>query len=352
MLYKKRILVAAVNRGLGHATRCIPVIEALENHGFEPVLASDGAALDLLTKEFPHLTNITLPPCPVTALQKKPSVEMQLLLTLPGMVKAVANEGKTVRELVSQYSIDGIISDNRPGMYSKTIPSVFLTHRLNMLTGPTSWLSTKIHRAFIKKFTECWVPDMAAGPNLTGKVGHTEDVLPNLKYIGPLSRMHKITADKKYDLMVLLSGPEPHRAQLREKLEQQLKDFGGKVLFITGTNEAAGSRIEGNITYHTCMDAVTLEQAFNESAIVLCRPGYTTIMDLARLGKKALFIPVPGFYEQEYFAKKLKKAGLVPYVSQDDFNLDDLEKVHLYQGLKHINSEVKWKDLFGLFEGE
>jgi UDP-N-acetylglucosamine:LPS N-acetylglucosamine transferase len=75
-------------------------------------------------------------------------------------------------------------------------------------------------------------------------------------------------------------------------------------------------------------------------------------MDLAKLCKKAFFIPTPGQYEQEYLAKKLKKAGLAPYATQKNFKVKDLPKAEFYKGLKEINGMAKWKDLFSLFESE
>lgn len=56
------------------------------------------------------------------------------------------------------------------------------------------------------------------------------------------------------------------------------------------------------------MTSTQLEQGLQESSLVLCRSGYTTVMDLVKLDKKAFFIPTPGQFEQEYLAKKLKKS--------------------------------------------
>lgn len=99
------------------------------------------------------------------------------------------------------------------------------------------------------------------------------------------------------------------------------------------------------------MNSAELEMAFNQSKLVLSRSGYTTIMDLAKLGKKAFFIPTPGQYEQEYLAKKLKKKGLVPYCKQDDFKIDRLLEADLYKGLKDVaKKDLSWKELFAVFQ--
>ena len=349
----KNILVAPLNWGLGHATRCIPVIKALENQGFHPILASDGIALELLKKEFPHLTALELPSYEIEYAKNGSNFKWKMLQNIPKMIDAIIREKVTVRKWVSEHDISGIISDNRLGVYHKKIPSVIITHQLNVLTGNTTWITSKLHQHIIKKFDECWVPDVAESPNLTGKLGHLEYPHFKIKYIGPLSRLHKKNVPKKYDLMVILSGPEPQRSMLEEKLIVELEHYSGEVIFIKGKVGAEQTETKaGHITFYNFMTSEGLEQAFNESELVLCRSGYTTIMDLAQLGKKAFFIPTPGQYEQEYLAKKLKKENLVPYCKQEKFTSEKLLEADFYRGLQSFETKITWSSLFGLFEGE
>lgn len=158
------------------------------------------------------------------------------------------------------------------------------------MTGNTTWISSKVHQHIIKKFNQCWIPDVETKPNLSGKLGHLENPEENIKYIGPLSRLHRKPTDKKYDLMVILSGPEPQRGMLEAQLTQEMGQFKGKVVFIKGKIESE-QKIEqaGNVTYYNFMNTEELENTFNESEIVLCRSGYTTIMDLAQLGKSFFY---------------------------------------------------------------
>ncbi|HLA55341.1 MAG TPA: glycosyltransferase [Flavobacterium sp.] len=348
----KNILVAPLNWGLGHATRCIPIIKALEEIGFTPILASDGVALDMLKKEFPHLKALELPSYEIEYAKNGANFKWKMLKNVPNMIEAVVNEKKMVKGWVKEYNLSGIISDNRLGVVSKKIPSVFITHQLNVLTGNTTWLSGKLHRLIIKKFAECWVPDVKETPNLTGKLGHLKNPDFDIRYIGPLSRFEKKSLPKKYDLMIILSGPEPQRGILENLLQTEALFYNGKVIFIKGIVEAEQKtkQVE-NVTFYNFMTTSELEQAFNESKIVLCRSGYTTIMDLAKLGKKAFFIPTPGQYEQEYLAKKLKKEQLVPFAKQEDFRIENLMEIDSYQGLPTIESDIHWKNLFCLFEG-
>lgn len=153
--------------------------------------------------------------------------------------------------------------------------------------------------------------------------------------------------------MIILSGPEPQRGMLEQQLREMVPDFQGEVVFIRGKVESRQKKEQyKHVTYYNFMTTEQLQQTFNESELVLCRSGYTTIMDLTRLGKKAFFIPTPGQPEQEYLAKKLQRDGLVPYALQEDFKLEDLAQAEVYKGLPYQENEVHWKNLFCLFECE
>jgi len=347
---QKTILIAPLNWGLGHATRCIPIIRALKENNYIPIIASDGVALELLRKEFPDLQTLELPSYQIEYAKNGANFKWKLIKNGPKMIRAILEEKKIIQNWIKNYAIDGVISDNRLGVFSKKIPSVFITHQLNVMTGNTTWLTSKVHQSIIKKYTACWVPDHAGTPNLTGKLGHVDN--PNLKaqYIGPLSRLQKKLLPKKYDLMVILSGPEPQRGILEKHLKVEIVKYSGSVIFIEGIIEKKQKIATiGNVIYYNFMNSIELEQAFNESEMVLCRSGYTTIMDLAQLRKKAFFIPTPGQYEQEYLAKKMKKDGLVPYAKQDTFRMENILEIEEYKGLPRLDSKIEWPNLFEVF---
>lgn len=350
---KKRILVAPLNWGLGHATRSIPIINALIAHGYLPVIASDGVALKLLQKEFPSISTIELPAYNVTYAKKGSLFKLKLLKDSPKLIKAIKAEKKATKQIVEMQDISGIISDNRLGVYSKKVPSVFVTHQLNVLSGNTTWLSTKMHQKIIKKFDACWVPDVENEPNLSGTLGHPGNFDLPTHYLGPLSRFEKKNTKTLNDIMVLLSGPEPQRSLLEEKLLTELMPFQGKVVFVKGIMEQEQTiQVLGNMTIYNFMTSNLLEKTINESALVISRSGYTTVMDLAKLCKKAFFIPTPGQFEQEYLAKRLTKLGLVPSCNQEEFNLEKLNNIESFIGLKAFDFEVDYKKLFSFFEGK
>lgn len=349
----KRILVAPLNWGLGHATRCIPIIKALIANNFEPVIASDGEALRLLKKEFPKLQALELPSYNITYSKKANSFKLKLIKDSPSLLKTIKREKKVTESLIKSENISGIISDNRFGVRDKNVPSVFITHQLRVLSGSTTWLSSKLHQNIISKFDECWVPDHIGTKNLSGNLGHIEGYQSSIKYLGPLSRFERQDLEKKYNLLVVLSGPEPQRSFLEVKLLDELQSFNGKVCFIKGLIENEQHKTQINhITTYNFMKSQELEKALNESELVLSRSGYTSIMDYAKLEKKAFLIPTPGQFEQEYLAKKFDDEKVAPTCKQKDFKIDMLNEIENYSGFKYLQYDLNYKKLFSLFQGK
>jgi uncharacterized protein (TIGR00661 family) len=348
---KKRILVAPLNWGLGHSTRCIPIIKALISHGFEPIIGSDGEALELLRKEFPDVLAIELPSYNINYSKQKAFFKVKLLKDTPKILGAINAEKKATEHIVKTYRIAGIISDNRWGVYNKTVPCAIITHQLNVLSGHTTWLSTWIHKRFLKNFDVCWVPDVAGENNLSGILGHPHKSETPIKYIGPLSRFLKKDTEQINKLLVVLSGPEPQRTLLYKKLLKELKNSNDKVTMVKGIVENK-QIIEtvGQMTVYNYMTSKELEKTIHESELVISRSGYSSIMDMAKLGKKAFFIPTPGQYEQEYLAERLFELNIAPFCQQEDFTFNQLKQVETFKGFESLNFETDFKDLFRFFE--
>lgn len=347
----KRILVAPLNWGLGHAARCIPIIRSLAAEGFTVIIGSDGSALQLLKKEFPMLQTVQLPSYNIRYARRGRLFKFKLVLSLPHIRKAISAERKLVKKMVNKGQIDGIISDNRLGIWHKRIPSVYITHQLNVLSGSTSWISSKAHRKIIRRFDECWVPDIDGPLNLSGKLGHLKSAKFKIRYIGVLSRMHAEHRTSKYDLLCILSGPEPQRSLLEELLLKELSGTEYNVLLVRGViEEDQQESVAANVRIVNFMMAGQLQDAINESEVVIARSGYTTVMDLAAMGKKAFFIPTPGQYEQEYLAKRLHSKGIIPYCKQDEFKTEKLKAISDFKGFSEIENTPIPKSLFRLFK--
>lgn len=349
----KRILVAPINWGLGHATRCVPLITSLEKEGFTPVLASDGAALLLLQKEFPHLQSFSLPSYNITYTTIGTTLKWKMLLQTPSILNTIQKEQNETKKLVAEEIISGIISDNRFGVRHKDIPCAFVTHQLHVLSGKTTFLSSWLHQRIIKKFDECWVPDAPGSENLSGYLGHLKNPKENIKYLGILSRFKKGKFPLLFDYMALLSGPEPQRTLLEKILLKAFEKTSSKILFVRGViSEEAIETSNKNIRIANYLYGTELEKAILSSETIISRSGYSTLMDLAKLEKKVFFIPTPGQPEQEYLASRMMKLGMAPYCKQEDFELSYLEKTSGYSGLSAPGTIGDPSRFFGLFEGK
>ncbi len=345
----KRIIVAPLNWGLGHATRCIPIINFLLENNFTPVIASDGASLMLLRKEFPALEYIALPSYNI---QYAKNLKWSLLLQTPKILKAVKKEKHVIATYIQKSNVVGIISDNRFGVRSPEIPSVYITHQINVLSGIFTFFTSKIHQQIMKKFDECWIPDCIEKPTLSGKLSHVQKNGINTKRIGILSRFKQENKLIENDVLIVLSGPEPHRKNLETKLLQEFKEYQGKVVLVQGVlSETQTTSHEGNIISYNYMLSQQLQDVINCTELVICRPGYSSIMDLAKLHKKAFFIPTPNQTEQEYLAQYLEEQKIAPYSQQKAFKIKMLEEIYEYKGLKRSNNGLEAL-LFNLFEGK
>ncbi|MEP7128904.1 MAG: glycosyltransferase [Chitinophagales bacterium] len=332
-----KILIAPLNWGLGHAARCIPIIKELKNLGAEVIIAADGRALELLQKEFPELKCIRLPGYEIR-YHEKGSLTLKLLLQLPRLIASVIKEHKQLKKIITVEKIDAVISDNRYGLYSKKIKSVFITHQTGIkLPKYIAWLEAfvnSINHYFISKFDACWIPDFEGTDNLSGELSHNYSLPKNAIFIGPLSRFTYREEKKKYDLLILLSGPEPQRTLLEKLLIKQLfqteneliprrPDQKLKVFLVRGIAEGSNQpiNISENFTRVDYLLTEELNNAILSSDVIISRPGYTTIMDLAILGSKAIFIPTPGQTEQEYLADYFKRRGIYYSEGQQEFNI-------------------------------
>ncbi|APG61435.1 glycosyltransferase [Christiangramia salexigens] len=351
---KKRILVAPLNWGLGHATRCIPIINELQRSGFETLIASDGAALELLKKEFPDLIHFELPSYNIQYSRKATFLKWKIMRQLPHLYKTIQAEKKRTEVLVEKHSITGIISDNRLGVRSKNLnKNIYITHQLNVLNGIFTNISSYLHQRYIQNFDQCWVPDLEGEINLSGKLGHPATKPENLRYTGVLSRLRKKAVPVKYDFLIILSGPEPQRGILEEILLKEFQHSDHKILFIRGViNDEVLNTVNPNIDIRNYMFGSDLEEAFNGSKHIISRSGYTSLMDMAEMDKKAFLIPTPGQPEQTYLAKRLEKLNIAPYCMQEDFKLDKLKVISHYKGLGGFGGQRINSTLFTFFEGE
>jgi len=309
----QRIIVAPLNWGLGHATRSIPIIRRLVEQGKEVIIASDGEALELLIEEFPELPYHELP-----SYKVKYDHESLFRIVLSNSINirtAIKREHISCKKLVEQCKADFVISDSRFGFRSSRVPSVIVTHQLKPISrNPLLKLLLNLGNAYyLNRFRECWVPDNEIR-SLSGKLSENR-LIRNASFIGPLSRLTKKTSStgtKKYDLAILLSGPEPARTKLEAQLIQVLKASKKKICLVRGTTRASKTSFPEGWTILQLANSTQMATVIHTSKNIVSRSGYTSIMDYAHLGVGAFLIPTPGQSEQEYLAEYLdKKMGFI-----------------------------------------
>jgi hypothetical protein len=230
-----------------------------------------------------------------------------LMMQLPRLTQTIIEEHNWLKKAVDKFGFNGVITDNRYGLYHDKVPSVILTHQVVPQTGwgklPDSILQS-LHDRRLRSFNDCWIVDAEQGPNLAGSLSRPAILPVNAKYIGLLSQ-HQHTAVSEEHLLVLLSGPEPQRGILSDLLWEQLKNYTGKIAFVEGSDNVPQRDVPANMQYYKRLTADTLTPLLAAASMVICRSGYSTLMDLLAMNKKAIIIPTPGQAEQEYLGKYL-----------------------------------------------
>lgn len=325
MSRSKRILVAPLDWGLGHATRCIPVITELLERGAEVIIAADKRPLNLLRREFPSLQAVTFPGYDIEYPVNE-SMLRSMLRQLPSLYQAFRREHRYLETLVRLHRIDAVISDNRFGAYSRHARSVYLVHQLNILLPPhiafgQAFVSS-VNRRICERYDEVWIPDHREEPSLGGPLSHSRRLPRNAHYIGPLSRLQRTERAKEIDVLAVLSGPEPQRTLLEERLAEQMKRTGLQCVIVRGKPEQnVTMRLAPNVLMVNSMNAAELSAAIASARMVVSRPGYSTVMDLSHTGARAIFIPTPQQTEQEHLARSLRGQNVAYSEEQNDFDL-------------------------------
>jgi hypothetical protein len=344
------ILIAPLDWGLGHATRCIPIIKLLLNQGHTVIFAAEGRQAGLLRQEFPKLELLPLPGYRLSYSAFQGLTGWKIFFQIPKILISIKRENRWLDTLSQKRKIDLVISDCRFGLHHKTIPTVFITHQLTIKSPFGSWTESflrKINYNFINRFNECWVPDFEGKQNLAGELSHPPS-LPRtkVKYIGGLSRFNTTTQhaeEKQYDVLIILSGPEPQRSIWEKKLLNDLNHYSGKAALVRGLpDEQTTMQVRGADVYNH----LTAEQLCSialRSQLVISRPGYTTVMDLVKLRKKSVLVPTPAQSEQEYLGEYLMQQQLCVCIKQQQFSLKDaFDKASLfhYKEMNGFNMEL------------
>lgn len=331
------ILISPLDWGLGHASRCVQIIRILLDKGHKVSIAGGGRSLEMLKAEFPHLDFYHLPSFSPKYASNRFLV-LTLLFQLPAFFKEFILENIRLKRLLKVQDFDIIISDNRYGFRSAKKKCILITHQL-MLKMPRGfgWAEWPVHllvNILLKPFNSIWIPDFKERFTLSGDLSHKYAIPSNAFFVGPLSRFENngnLAVEKTIDVLVILSGAEPQRSILENSILNQLVDLPYKSVIIAGKSESHSKAVVGNnIEIISFLASNELLELINQSKVVVCRSGYSSIMDLSILGAKVILIPTPGQTEQEYLASKLTRTFHVVSCHQDELNL----RVHIPLALK------------------
>lgn len=337
MDFPKHILVSPLNWGLGHASRCVPIIRYLLKQHCEVSIASDGNALQLLKDEFPNLKSLELNSSQVTYSSSKFFFYIKLMLQGKGLRKRAEQDEDLIQHFIEKHKVDLLISDHRFGAYSAKIKCVIISHQLQFKASFFSFFSSLLNAKYINRYTEVWVPDTDTSKNLSGVLSQSRWVNIPVKKIGVLSRFSKIESKKGIDYLAVISGPEPLRSQFEKKLIDSFTPLVSKrCVIVRGVYDQPELENLPHLSIYNHMKSEELNALICRAKTVICRSGYSSVMDMACLGKHVFFVPTPNQGEQEYLAKRLKNQGVAPFSTQDNFKLENLENMKLYSG---FNSE-------------
>lgn len=314
--------------GLGHASRMVPIIKRLDAGGHRVVVAADGAGLKFLQNYFPHLKFIRFPGFKPQYSRSNTQV-FQMLRSVPKALKSFKKDHRFVEKIIINQKIDGLISDNRFGAYTNQVPSVFITHQLHIRI-PAFWLFLKplvdaINTHYIKRFDQLWIPDSLHEPRLSGKLSFPALQNLNTYYIGVQSRfsLSDQNLEKDIDILFLLSGPEPQRSLLEEKIIAQSAKIPASFCLLRGVPgmNSAAYHLSKNLLAYDHADDQTFSTLIQRAKTIVARAGYSSIMDLIALGRTAWLVPTPGQTEQEYLAAYLNKKQWFKTINQQQFDL-------------------------------
>lgn len=321
----------------------MPIIAYLVEKGCDVFFAGNESQTAYVSKTFEQITYLPLEGYNVEYASSAVGLMPKLLGQMPRLNKIIKKEHEWLKGLIKEYSIDGVISDNRYGLNNPDIPTVMMTHQLGPMSGMGSIVDNALrpqHYKYLERFKDCWVVDIDHD-GYAGKLSHPDTIASNATYIGLLSQLEKSNHPEQEYILVLLSGPEPQRTILADKLWQQVQTIDKKVVFVTGSDEQEPPKhIPSHITHYGRVTKEVLDKLMQQAAVVVCRSGYSTVMDLVKLGKKAIFIPTPGQTEQEYLGAYLAQKPQFAAVGQKSFDLVKMLEVELQQPEQQVEEQV------------
>jgi uncharacterized protein (TIGR00661 family) len=316
----KKALVSPLDWGFGHTTRIIPVIKNLLKKNYEVDVAGTSFQIDFLKTYFPKLNYLETIGYNVYYSNKGMDFRT-IIKQVPKFFKTIEKEKLFVDDVLKNTSYDLIISDSRYGFRNENVKSVIITHQINI---EANIIARKINLNFLNKFDEIWIPDDDKH-SLSGKLSYPQPLLQHkIKYIGRLSRFssEKITlTSPEYDFMAICSGPEPQKNIFYNEIVKIFSKENKRGVVLKGCPEEDEKTENNKLTIYSHLRDDLLWQTVQQSKVIICRSGYSSIMDFVPLNKPMILIPTPFQTEQEYLAEYLsKKHSNIIFIPQNEMH--------------------------------
>ena len=298
-IHGQNILFSALNWGYGHVMRSLVLLKKLVKQGNKLYVVGTDEQITLFKTEGLEASYIHQEGYPFQ-FGGNGNFSLDLFKNLSALKQHFVREQKNVEQLCADFAIDLVIADQSLGVFSRKVPSILITHQLNL---PLSWWE-KPAQAFynkqLKNFQQIWIPDQAPPNNLAGRLSETNR--KNVTYIGWLSRFTEIPkVDKQFDVGVLVTGPQPYAQQFFEEMCKRFENSPEKVFIIyNGTN----LRTHKNIVIFQHQATAEMAELLCSAKLLITRSGYSTLMDLYALGIRNVELhATPGQAEQLYLKK-------------------------------------------------
>ncbi len=324
----KKILIAPMDWGLGHTSRCIPLAQHYHSQGHHIFFAGNALQQQLFTASCPFVTTLDLDGYRISYPQEGRHFMLKMAMQLPRLQQTITREQQWLRQQMQHHAFDVILSDNRYGLYHPAAQSILLTHQLHIQTGSRLGNSIIRHRTqqLINRFDACWVVD-DAHIRLAGILSDPISLKIPARYIGWLSQFQLKAYISPHPLqghpyvLAVLSGPEPMRTQLEALFLKQMKALPGQQFIMTGGTLHQPGHVPDNVRYIPLAGSQEMYTYLQHADSVISRSGYSTVMDVICMQRPALFIPTPGQTEQELIARTLQAKKWFQCSSQDKLDI-------------------------------
>lgn len=310
MLSGKTIFISPLDWGFGHSTRCVPIISNLLKTN-KVIIGVTDVNKQFFDLYFPDIQKINVPSYGIKYSKLLP-VWLKILFQFSKIKSVIRQEQKLLEKIVIENSIDVVISDNRFGLFNKQTENIFITHQIKIVAPFFSGYATKFNLNYIHNFSRVWVPDHKnRSERLSGNLSDSDAVSIPVEYIGPQSALSIFDLDiatiDRSDYLILLSGVEPQRTILENSLIDKFKFSNKKITLVRGSDTEV--KIENkNISVINFAYGAELKKLILSAETIICRSGYSTLMDLNFLKKeKLILVPTPGQTEQKYLAQYWKE---------------------------------------------